>query len=79
MRSSRHRPPPILDVAWLKKQFQDLRNDHILILKKIGDMQTLVSPELEQQVIKVANLSKKIDDQVPDKNVPPNKQKTKGK
>ena len=66
------------DYIWLKNQFKSLRNDHLLILKRLEiSGSTLVTPELADQVRKASRLSKKIDEQVPDKNVPPATRKTK--
>jgi len=60
------------DYLWLKQQFKDLRNDHLIILQKLEVSGTTpITPELEEQVRKAHKLANKIDQKVPDTNVPP--------
>jgi len=64
------------EYVWLKTEFDKLHNEHLLILKKIDDIQTVVSPALEEQVRKAFKIATVIDRKVPDYSpspVPPNK------
>jgi hypothetical protein len=64
--------PP--EVIWLKKQFDELHREHNLILgvlKKLDEGNELVIPELEAAITAVHRQAVKIDEQVPDKTVPP--------
>jgi serine/threonine-protein kinase RIO1 len=70
----------IIELAWLKKEFDNLRRDHViiiekldrlheehlLILKKLGAVSEFVSPELQEQIILTARLALGIDLKVPD-------------
>ena len=51
---------------WLLSEFQELHREHHLILKRLDEMQSNVTPELEHQVRLAARLARKIDSQVPD-------------
>jgi len=58
-------PSPI-EALWLKDQFDQLHREHALILKKIDDIQTVINPALELQVLRALKLSSGIDQKVPD-------------
>ena len=76
---------PILSIGWLERQFEainrslvlinkkldDLHQEHLLILSKLGDKKADISPELESALKKSSTLSVAIDKKVPDKTVPP--------
>jgi len=63
--------PDIIELAWLKNQFEQLRRDHVIILDKLDKLaQTVpefISPELQEQIIRAAKLSHRIDLKVPDR------------
>lgn len=59
------RPDPIL-LALLIDEFKKLHNEHLAILKKIGEINAVVSPALENQIRRASQLALKIDRQVPD-------------
>ncbi len=68
------RPSPI-DFVWIKKQFEQLHHEHALILDRINELgnvvPTYVIPELAFEIKKSILSLKKVDDKIPDKNVPP--------
>jgi len=63
-------PSPI-ETIWLLEQFEKLHNEHLLILRKIDEIQTTINPALEKQVRLALTLATKVDQKVPDINVPP--------
>ena len=64
-----------IDFYWLQQEFRKLHVEHAMILKRIDEIELprLISPELEKQINLAHAIAWKIDRQVPDKNVPPNK------
>jgi hypothetical protein len=62
------RPSPI-EKLWLQQQFAKLHAEHTVIIAQQNKQP--ITPELEKQVRRAMALAKRIDDQVPDKNVPP--------
>jgi hypothetical protein len=55
-----------IEKIWLAQEFDKLHDEHLLILKKIDDIQTGISPALEQEVTRALALAKLIDRKVPD-------------
>jgi hypothetical protein len=78
-----HRPP--LDIIWFQKQFDEIKTRDLLLNKNVQEIQNLcvlilaevkktgsdISPELATAITKSSTLTTKIDEKVPDKNVPP--------
>jgi len=58
--------PSLVEFGWLKNQFDQLRKDHAMILTKIEQLQSVVTPELEQQIKIAGKAAHKIDQKVPD-------------
>lgn len=71
--------PPIISFNWIRDEFEKLHKEHVLIIKSINDLakvigggpNTLITPELAEQVKLASAIALKIDLKVPDKNVPP--------
>ena len=69
----------LVTVGWLKQEFDKLHSENKLILNRINDLEKAltgtpnspVTPELWNQVVQVGKLVNKLDQKVPDKNVPP--------
>jgi len=63
--------PPIVEQLWLSKKFDELHQDHLIILKKLDDLKKVIpefiSPELQQQIVKSMQIANRIDAMVPDK------------
>jgi hypothetical protein len=68
-KDNRHFGPPPIDRVWLKQQFDQLHKEHALILSKLGG--GMISSALEKGILSLSTQAKKIDEKVPDKNVPP--------
>jgi hypothetical protein len=66
MKAAKNAKRVSIDLIWFKDQFDKLHNEHLLILKKIDGIQTVVSPPLENQIRRAANLARSIDKKVPD-------------
>jgi hypothetical protein len=81
-----HRPP--LDIIWFQKQFDEIKTRDLVLSKNVQAIQTvcdqiltevkktgtnIISPELEAAITQSSTLTKKIDEKVPDMNVPPGK------
>jgi hypothetical protein len=58
------------DRAWLKEQFESLRQRELLILARVNDILNVASqnliPELETVIKRLSKQAKSIDDKVPD-------------
>jgi hypothetical protein len=70
-----HKPPPILDLAWIRNQFEHLHLEHIAILERIDEVKKLIiasgitanlNPELTAALLETAKKAKAVDEKVPD-------------
>jgi len=55
-----------IEALWFKEQFESLHREHLLILDRLDQIQTVVSPALEAQIKKVSAMATSIDRKVPD-------------
>jgi hypothetical protein len=63
------------DRAWLKEQFESLRQRELLILSRVNDILNVASqnviPELESVIKRISQQAKSIDNKVVDAHGPP--------
>jgi hypothetical protein len=62
---------PSWSQIWIKQEFDKLHKEHTVILSEIRKLTPSLTPELADALMKNAGLVKKVDDKVPDRNVPP--------